>query len=133
MALTADTIIDVYNIVEQPPIVRPPITVKSGSTIYKGAMCALNSGELIPASSTAENVGFAIEGYAAGDEALVQYDHICKLSISGVTNANLGDKVYSTADNAFQLSSSSASLVGYIVGIESTGVAYVRITLGQTV
>lgn len=133
MALTAATTHKYWQLTEYPPIARPALTVKAANTIYKGAVVAQSSGEAIPASSTNENVGIARQSAAAGEEVVVDYNHMILATISGVTVANIGDPVYTSADDTFTLSSSGTAVIGYVVGVETAGTAVVHITCGQTV
>jgi hypothetical protein len=128
-AVTAAVIRDQYNASQWPQLVRPaPVVVKAANTIYKGTWVSLDGVNAVPAAGTAACIGIAIEDYAAGEGALIAYDHMLYVPISGVTNSSIGAAVYASNNNDLTLTPNT-SIVGTIVGVETTGIAIVHITL----
>lgn len=132
--LTGATIINRWDLSDQPPV-QVEMVVAPGTTIYQGAMVAIDGNDQAEnANGTLQNVGFARDTYTAGQTAILESRHFVYLTISGADQSNIGDPVYATDENSFQLSSSSATLIGYIHDYEAdSGQCIVHVTLTQTV
>lgn len=113
--------------------------VKTGVTIYKGALVGVDStGYAKPAATTDKRiVGVAYETVAAGASASgtftvrVYRKGTFQFNGSGLAVTNVGDKVYVTDDNTVQTSATSTILVGVIT--EFTSATSVRVSITPNV
>lgn len=112
MALSSNT--RIAEIIPGNGTIELTYTVKAASTIYQGAVVGYNAGA-IPAAATNQNLGIAQNYAAAGETVRVRTGQIIEVTVAGT--ANVGVPVYTTADDTFTAVSTSASLIGYIVGI----------------
>lgn len=109
--------------------------VKASTKIYKGALVGVDaSGYVTPAAPTSKRVcGVAYETVdnSGGSNGLLNIRVIRKGSFqfntSGLTIANIGDKVYVTDDNTVQTSSTSTIQVGVVT--EFINATTVRVAL----
>jgi len=110
------------------------LTVKSGSTIYKGAaVCVGTDGYLIPGADTA---GLIFEGVAyekvVGDGTLkcrVEQKGLFLFNIAAATIANIGDPVFLVDDNTVGVAATPTNDIycGVIAAYESTTQVWVNI------
>lgn len=132
MALSSNTVRNSWNISDFPPAKRSGLTVKAGSTIYKGSACGLSSGELIVSTGAEVCIGFATDDYAAGDtDAEVQYMHYLFLTVTGVSSkAGIGSIVYASDDNTFS-TTPGTTIIGRVHDYQN-GQTIVHVTLQST-
>jgi len=132
MALSANTVRNAWNISDFPPAKRTGLTVKAGSTIYKGSACGLSSGELIVSTGSEACIGFATDDYDAGDtDAEVQYMHFLFLDVTGVSSkSGIGSTVYASDDDTFS-TTPGTTIIGRVHDYQN-GQAIVRISLQST-
>lgn len=107
--------------------------VIASEIIYEGAAVGLvkATGHARPLTSVDRFVGFCTEicdnstGAAAAKNVLVRTVGAVQLTVSGVTITDVGQPVYATDDNAFQMSPVGGWFVGFVRRFVSTGVAIV--------
>lgn len=112
--------------------------VKTGTTIYKGALVAVDAtGYAVPAVGTAVRVvGVAYEtvantGASGSVTVRVWRSGTFQFNASGMAVTNIGAKVYVTDDNTVQLSPTSTIQVGVIT--EFISATSVRVALTANV
>lgn len=110
--------------------------VKASTKIYKGSAVSVDSsGYVVPAVGTAKRVvGVAYEtvdnssGASGALSVRVWRKGSFVFNTSGLTVANIGDKVYVTDDNTVQTSATSTIQVGVITEFISTTSVRVALT-----
>jgi len=135
MALSADTALQFRN---TGPLVTGYGTVKTGSTIYKHAMVAFDSGAKIVAcanTATTHFAGIAIKGYAAGTTC--EFWTLCevRLPVTGVTAGITGDTIYSVDDETIGTATTLGPPVGTLQELDGTSYGWTRLgilTMGNS-
>lgn len=112
------------------------VAVAANAKIYQGALVGLTTaGYGRPLQSGDTAAGFAKDNVdntdgSDGDRiAEVKAKGKVSLFISGLTIADVGNKVYATDDNTFTLTSTSASLIGKVVRFEKADYGIVAFDL----
>lgn len=107
--------------------------VAASAHVFKGAFVGLTAGFARGLVAADPFVGIAYEemdntGGAAGAKTVRVYTRgDFRLTLAGAAITNLNASVYASSDDTLTLTASGNSLVGRIVGFESTGVVIVRI------
>lgn len=130
MALTADADIKFYSSNE---LIDLP--VEAGTVIYKGALVGLNgaNGYARPLAAGDAFAGLAYRkadngSGNAGDKTVRLFQGIdIVVTISGVSQTDVGSIVYASDDATLTLTATGNSRVGRIVAIEGTDLARVRL------
>ncbi len=130
MALTEDTAM----VVELPGCNDIPLV--SGAKVYEGSAISVNSAGYAHALTAGEVfAGHAIEGIdntngtngALSVRVRAEVPYRAEVTLSGVAQTNVGDKVYMSDDNTYTLSSgSSAVLVGICIRYVTTNTCVVE-------